>query len=208
MLKEIIADGISSFVDFVRKQLSVDPMLAAPAVILMISWPMFQVLFDDRPQAFMSAFVLAMAVRLGLRFDIVAKHLGKSAAPRMVAALVLLQGPGLMGALIWMGEPIWCQRFLSIYFVCMAVLHLLDLLSGAHRMIKVSWPALILPRAELLMSQVLVIYYMGLFLLNETLIAQVDPAVWLLYFGILPLLSRMVLKSLFETVRVGTQGLV
>lgn len=44
-------------------------------------------------------------------------------------------------------------------------------------------------------------------LINETLIAQVDLTVWLLYSGLLPMISRMVLESLRETVRCATQGM-
>lgn len=206
MFLERIVQALASFVDFIRKQLSIDPVLILPALILVVSWPMFQILFDNRAEAFMSAFVLAMGARFALRFDVLVMRLGKAASPRAVAALVLVAGPGLLAALIWQGEPIWCQRFLSVYFLTMAALHGLDVVDGAHRMIKASWPGLILPRATRIMSQTLVIYYMAMVLFNETLIAQVDPSIWLLYFGLLPLVSRMILNSLHETVRSGIQG--
>ena len=206
MLFEHILGALDAFVEFVRKQLTIDPLLILPALILMLSWPMFQILFDNRADAFMCAFVLAMAVRLSLRFDILVLKLCNAASPRGVAALVLVAGPGIMATLIWQGQPIWCQRFLSVYFLTMAALHALDVVDGAHRIIKSSWPGLVLPRAEQIMSQTLVIYYLSMVLLNETLIAQFDPTVWLLYFGILPLMSRLILHSLYETVRGGTQG--
>jgi hypothetical protein len=90
----------------------------------------------------------------------------------------------------------------------MAALHGLDMIDGAHQMIKSNWPGLILPRATRIMSQSMVIYYMAMVLFNETLIQQVDPAAWLLYFGALPLVSRMILQSLHSTVRQGIQGVV
>ncbi len=202
-----VVEALADFVQFVRRQLSVDPLLIVPAVLLLLSWPMFQILFDNRAEAFMCAFVLAMAARLALRFDLLVLRLGRAASPRTVAILMLVAGPGILAALIWRGEPIWCQRFLSVYFLTMAALHCLDVVDGAHRMIKASWPRLVLPRAAQIMSQTLVIYYLSMALLNETLISQVDPAVWLLYFGLLPLMSRMVLESLHQTVRIGTQGM-
>ena len=208
MFLDRIVESLADFVSFVRRHLTADPLLILPAVLMLISWPMFQILLDDRAEAFMCAFVLAMAARLALRFDILVLRLGRAASPRAVATLMLVAGPGILAALIWLGEPVWCQRFLSVYFLTMAALHGLDVVDGAHRMIKASWPGLILPRATRIMSQTLVIYYLSMVLVNETLIAQVDQTVWLLYFGLLPFISRMVLGSLHETVRSGTQGMV
>ena len=208
MFLDRVVESLADFVSFVRRHLTADPLLILPAVLMLISWPMFQILFDNRAEAFMCAFVLAMAARLALRFDILVLRLGRAASPRAVATLMLVAGPGVLAALIWLGEPVWCQRFLSVYFLTMAALHGLDVVDGAHRMIKASWPGLILPRATRIMSQTLVIYYLSMVLVNETLIAQVDQTVWLLYFGLLPFISRMVLGSLHETVRSGTQGMV
>ena len=59
----------------------------------------------------------------------------------------------------------------------------------------------------LTMSRALVIYYAGMALVNEALIAHGGPTIWLLYFGVLPLMSRVLLNALFETVRRGFQGM-
>ncbi len=184
MFLDRVTNVLADFVDFVRRQLTIDPLLRLPVMILLLSWAMFQILFGDRAEAFMSAFVLAMAVRLVLRFEIVVLKLGQAASPRIVAALALIAGPGILAWLIWQGDPFWCQRFLSTYFLIMAGLHGLDVVDGAKLMIKSGWPRLVLPRANQFMSQCLVIYYFAMVLLNETLISQVDPAVWLLYFGV------------------------
>lgn len=203
---ERVQETFAAIVDFLRARLSIDPLMVLPAVILLISWPMFQVLFDDRAEAFMCAFVLAMAVRFGLRLDVVVLRLRRSVSPKAVAFLVVLAGPGILALLVWQGQPIWCQRFLTAYFLILAALHMLDVIDGEHRLIRFSWPSLVLPRAAQIMSQIMVIYYMGMVLLNETLIAQVDPVIWLAYFGALPVMSRMIVASLYETVRTGTQG--
>lgn len=202
-----ITEALADFVDLFRNQPPMDPLMAVPAVVLMVTWPMFQVLFNDQAAAFMSAFVLAMAIRLALRFDLLVVRMGRSASPRIVAAVVIVTGPGILAALIWAGEPIWCQRFLSAYFLVMAGLHGLDVIDGANRIVRANWPQLVLPRAGQVMSQALVIHYLGMTLLNETLIAQADATLWLLYFGLLPLLSRMLLNALYETVRRGYQGM-
>lgn len=207
MVFDRIAQAVADFVDLFHNQPRLDPLMAVPAVVLMVSWPMFQVLFDDQAAAFMSAFVLAMAIRLALRFDLLVVRMGRSASPRVVAAVVLLTGPGILSALIWVGEPIWCQRFLSAYFLVMAGLHGLDVMDGTNRIVLANWPRLVLPQAGQAMSRALVIHYLGMVLLNETLIALADPALWLLYFGLLPLVSRVLLNALYQTVRRGYQGM-
>ena len=207
MIFNRIVEVISDFLDLFRNQPPLDPMLAVPAVILMLTWPMFQVLFNDQPTAFMSAFVLAMAVRLALRFELLVIRMSKNASPKTIGMVALLAGPGILALLIWIGEPIWCQRFLTAYFVLMACLHELDALGGENKIVAANWPGLVLPRASLTMSRALVIYYAGMALVNEALIAHGGPTIWLLYFGVLPLMSRVLLNALFETVRRGFQGM-
>lgn len=206
MIVERVAEVLSDFVDLFRNQPPLDPLMAVPAVVLMATWPMFQILFADQAAAFMSAFVLATAIRLALRLDLLVVRMRKSASPRMIAVVLLLTGPGILGLLIWAAEPIWCQRFLTAYFLMMAGLHALDVIDGANRLIEVNWPGLVLPRAGQAMSQALVIHYFGMVLLNETLIARADPTIWLLYFGVLPVMSRLLLNAIYETVRRGYQG--
>lgn len=206
MMPERVQLAIENLFGFLRGRVSFDPLILLPAVILFLAWPMFQVYLDNRAEAFMCAFVLAMSVRYGLRFEFVVRNLRRSVPMRAVALLVLLAGPGILALLIWRGEPIWCQRFLTGYFLVLAALHALDLITGEHRMIKSSWPSLVLPRAITRMSQVMAIYYLCMVLLNETLISQVDPVVWLGYFGLLPLMSRVIVNRLVESVKTGFQG--
>lgn len=199
-------EKFDGFVNTLFGWLSFDPLILLPAVILLLSWPMFQVYLDNRAEAFMCAFALAMSVRYGLRFEFVVRNLRRSVPMRAVALLVLMAGPGILAILVWHGEPIWCQRFLSGYFLVLAALHTLDLITGEHRMIRSSWPSLVLPRAISMMSQVMAVYYLGMTVLNETLIANVDPVVWLGYFGILPLVSRIIVDRLVQTVKTEIQG--
>lgn len=208
MVFDRIVEALANFVTLVRHQPPADPLLFLPAVVLFLTWPMFQVLFADQAAAFMSAFVLAMALRLALRFEVLVLKLERSTSPRGVAAAILLIVPAVLALLIWQGDPLWCQRFLSVYFLAQGGLYALDVIDGANRLVRQNFPGLVLPRAEAAMSQTMVIYFLGMALLNEGLIRHAGPSLWLLYFGLLPLLSRRVLLALHGTVRVGYQGRV
>ena len=54
--------------------------------------------------------------------------------------------------------------------------------------------------ADALLTRVMAVFQMALLLLNETMIAQGSLAVWLIYFGLLPMLSQRVLLALIRTV--------
>jgi hypothetical protein len=111
MFMDRVGQSVSGFVEFIRKNLSSDLLLILPAVVLVLRWPMFLVLFGNCAEAFMSAFVLVMALRFTARFDLLVLKLGKAASPRAVAVLVLVSSPGIRALLIWQGEPIWASVF-------------------------------------------------------------------------------------------------
>ena len=106
----------------------------------------------------------------------------------------------MIAFLIWVGEPIWCQRFLSVYFMAMSGLYLLDVIDGRHGMVQYFLPSGRNRGADGLMTRVMAIFHMAMLLLNETMIAQGSLTVWLVYFGLLPVLSQRVVLALTRTV--------
>ena len=148
----------------------------------------------------MAAFVLAMALRLALRSDGTIRRMRSRISNRGTAVLALIFGPGVLALLIWVGEPLWCQRFLSVYFLVMAGLYLLDVIDGRHAMVQYFLPGERVRGTDALMTRVMAIYQMALLLLNETMIANASLTVWLVYFGLLPMLSHRVLTALVRTV--------
>jgi hypothetical protein len=151
-------------------------------------------------EAFMAAFVLAMGLRMVMRADGTITTLQDKISNRRGLTLALMIAPAVLALLIWKGEPLWCQRFLSVYFGVHACLYLMDLIDGRHAMVRHVLPDARPHGADPMMSRVLAIFYMALVLLNETLIRQAPLAVWLIYFGLLPLLLRRVLLALMRTV--------
>lgn len=171
-----------------------------PLFVVALAWPFLHVWLNDERAVFMVAFVIAMGLRLVMRSGVTIRKVSSRISNRSTVILALLFGPGVLALLIWVGEPIWCQRFLSLYFLIMAGLYMLDVIDGRHAMVKYFLPADRNPGADPLMTRVMAIFQMSMLLLNETLIAQSSLAVWLVYFGLLPMLSNRVLVALVRTV--------
>ena len=56
------------------------------------------------------------------------------------------------------------------------------------------------------MTRVMAVYNLAMVLLNETVVQTASQTTWLLYFGLLPLLSHVVMSALLRTVRAGFGG--
>lgn len=197
---EEITGTLKRFFGLFRQGTTLPLSIVLPLAVIALGWPMLRVAFDDERAAFMAAFVIAMGMRLALRSDLTIRKVNSVLSPRSTVILALLFGPGILAFLIWAGEPVWCQRFLSLYFLGMSVLYLLDVVDGKHAMVRYFLPAERDGGADSLMTRVMAIYMMALLLLNETLIATSNLSVWLVYFGLLPMLSHRVLIALVRTV--------
>lgn len=174
--------------------------ILVPLLAVILSWPIFQMWLQDQRATFMLVFVLALGLRLVLRSGGTIRMMRSKISTRGTVIVTLLFGPGVVAGLIWIGEPIWCQRFLSVYFLMMSGLYLLDLVDGRHAMVRYFLPSGRDHAADSLMTKVIAIFYMALFLLNETLIAQSSLTIWLVFFGLLPMMSHRVLLALERTV--------
>jgi hypothetical protein len=197
---EEISGTMKRFVDLFRQGTTLPISIMLPLLVVALSWPLLRVWLGDEREMFMVAFVLAMGLRLVLRSDGAIRKMRTQISNRHTVIFGLLFGPGIIAALIWVGEPLWCQRFLSLYFLVMAGLYLLDVIDGRHAMVRYFLPADRNPGSDPLMTRVMAIFQMSMLLLNETMIAQTSLSVWLVYFGLLPMLSHRVLLALVRTV--------
>ena len=195
-----ITTTLKRFIGLFRQGTALPWTILLPLVLLVVAWPLLRIGLDDERATFMAAFVLAMGLRLVLQSDGSIRMTRSQISRRGTVILALVFGPGMLAALVWIGQPIWCQRFLSLYFLIMAALYVLDVIDGKHMMVRYFLPAERNQRADALMTRVMAIYQMALLLLNETLIAQTSLTVWLVYFGLLPMLSHRVLLALVKTV--------
>ena len=108
------------FVGLFRQGTTLPVTILLPLLVVALAWPLLQVWLNDERAMFMAAFVLAMALRLALRSDGTIRKMRSQISTRGTAVIALIFGPGVLALLIWVGEPIWCQRFLSVYFFVMA----------------------------------------------------------------------------------------
>jgi len=199
MFDDVIAT-MKRFVGLFRERSTLPWTIFLPLILLVLAWPLLRIALNDERAAFMSAFVLAIGLRMVQQSGGTIRKTVSVMSKRGTMILALAFGPGILALLIWIGQPIWCQRFLSFYFLSMAVLYLLDVIDGKHMMVRYFLSADRNPGADPLMTRVMAIYQMALLLLNETLIAQTSLTVWLVYFGLLPMLSHRLLQALVRTV--------
>ena len=176
--------------------------LYLPGAVLLIGYPVLSVLLgpDQGGQAFATAFLLALAVRIGMGFEgMVRRMLTRySALQATTFALLLAGGPLLVIALV--DDPLWCQRMQSAFYVVIAGVFLQDVLNK-----RVSTAASFWPDAEMAehlpnLTRMMVVYNFGFLLLNETMIRVVEPSHWLLFWAVLPIVGHMVLRAMVLTV--------
>ena len=198
-----ISNSLHNFFQTFRRSAPVPFEILLPGLLIVIAWPLLRVGFDDARAAFMVAFVAAMALRFALRADADIRKSRQVFSPRTTVILALLIGPGVLAVLIALSNPMVCQRFLSLYFLIMAALYTIDVISGRAALVRFHWPEPRMRAADATMARVMAIYNLSMVLMNETVIQHASQTTWLVYFGLLPLLSHIVLAALVRTVQDG-----
>lgn len=199
MLHEIY-QTLRGFVALFRRGAALPWTIMLPLAVMALSWPFLRTLMPTEREAFMVAFVMAMGLRLVMRADGTITSLRSKLSGRTALIVALLLGPAAMAVLVWKADPLWCQRFLSVYFGITAALYLLDVIDGRHAMVRHFLSSDRARGADAMMSRVLAVCYLVLVLLNETLIHQASLALWLVYFGLLPIFLHRLLLAVVRTV--------
>ncbi len=174
--------------------------LYIPGAVLLVGYPVLSVLSPDEGEAFVTAFLLALGVRIAMGFEgMVRRMLTRYAAlPASVLALAFALAPLLV--LLMADDPIWCQRLQSAFYVVIGGVFLLDVLTGRNDTAASFWPDEGMRGYLPNLSRMMVVYNFSFLLLNETLIHTVSASNWLLYWAVLPVLGHMVLRALVLTV--------
>lgn len=173
-----------------------------PGAVLLIGYPVLSVLLGSEHggEAFATAFLLALAVRVGMGFEgMVRRMLTRYTVwQATVFALLFATSPLLLVALV--DDPLWCQRMQSLFYVVVGGVFLQDVLHNRTTTAASFWPDVEMRDHLPNLTRMMVIYNFAFLLLNETMIRISEPSVWLLFWAILPVIGHMVLRAMILTV--------
>ena len=176
--------------------------LYLPGAVLLIGYPVLSVLLgpDHHGQAFATAFMLALAVRIGMGFEgMVRRMLTRySAKQSVIFALIFAAVPLVVVAMV--DDPLWCQRMQSMFYVVIAGVFLQDVLNGRSATAASFWPDEEMREHLPNLTRMMVVYNFGFLLLNETMIRVIEPSHWLLFWAVLPIIGHTVLRAMVLTV--------
>ena len=196
-----VAQSVSRLVQALSRFPVVAPEILMPGLVLTALWPILRVALDNEVEAFLLAFLVTVALRLAIKSEMLILTAHSRLGRRVTILATLIFGPGLLAVLILNGDPTWCQRFLSAYFLVMAALFVLDRVDGRALLARHSWPDIDRPCARRVLSQLMVIYHLGMLLANEVLIGSASYGNWLIFLGYAPLISHLVVQSMLVVLR-------
>lgn len=176
--------------------------LYLPGAVLLIGYPVLSVLLgsENGGQAFATAFLAALAVRIGVGFEgMVRRMLTRYSTGQAVVFALLMAGLPL-AVLALADDPLWCQRMQSVFYVVIAGIFLQDLMQGRTSTAASFWPDAEMREHLPNLTRMMVIYNFGFLLLNETMIRVVEPSHWLLFWAVLPIIGHTVLRAMVLTV--------
>lgn len=176
--------------------------LYLPGAVLLVGYPVLSVLLgaDHGGEAFATAFLVALAVRVGMGFEgMVRRMLTRYSVRRATVFAVLFAGlPLLVVALV--DDPLWCQRMQSFFYVVIGGIFLQDVLNGRVSTAASFWPSDEMRDHLPNLTRMMVVYNFTFLMLNETMIRVVDPSFWLLFWAVLPIIGHTVLRAMVLTV--------
>lgn len=176
--------------------------LYVPGAVLLLGYPVLSVALgpEYEGQAFVTAFLVALALRIGIGFEgMVRRMLTRYSARR--AALLALVFAGLpLLVLAGVDDPLWCQRMQSVFYVAIGGIFLSDVLNGRVTTAASFWPDDEMRSHLPNLTRMMVVYNFSFLVLNETLIQTVHASHWLMFWAVLPVLGHMVLRAMVLTV--------
>lgn len=176
--------------------------LYLPGAVLLIGYPVLSILLgpDHGGQAFATAFLAALAVRIGMGFEGMVRRMLTRYSPTQAVVLALVFAAAPLAVLALADDPLWCQRMQSLFYVVIAGVFLQDVLNGRTATAASFWPHEDMREHLPNLTKMMVVYNFGFLLLNETMIRAVDPSHWLLFWAVLPIIGHTVLRAMVLTV--------
>ena len=176
--------------------------LYLPGAVLLVGYPVLSVLLgpDHGGQAFATAFLAALAVRIAIGFEGMVRRMLTRYSPRQAVVLALVFAAAPLAVLALADDPLWCQRMQSLFYVVIAGVFLQDVLNGRTSTAASFWPDAEMREHLPNLTKMMVVYNFGFLLLNETMIRAVEPSHWLLFWAVLPIVGHLVLRAMVLTV--------
>lgn len=195
-------DLIRLFLSLFQELPPMSRTLYVPGAVLLVGYPLLAITLgsEHEGQAFATAFIAALAVRIGLGFEgMVRRMMTRYSATQSALMAVAFAALPLL-VLAAADDPLWCQRMQSMFYVAIGGIFLMDVLKGRNATAASYWPhremQIHLPN----LTRMMVVYNFSFLLLNETLIHSVEASHWLMFWAVLPVLGHMVLRAMVLTV--------
>lgn len=201
MLRQTI-QSLRLFLNLFQDIPPLPPRTFMPAVVLFLAYPLLSVLLGpgEEGQAFVTAFLLALAVRISVRFEGMIRQLAEQFSRRETVVLCLLVALVPLLLLATVDDPLWCQRTQSAYYVILGSMFVSDILANRNDMAARFWPWPEMQPYLPTMTRVMVLFNLTFLLLNEAMIRVTDPSHWLIWWAVLPVIAHVVLSALIMTV--------
>lgn len=176
--------------------------LYVPGAILLLGYPVLTVLLgqSDDGQAFVTAFMAALAVRIALGFEGMVRRMLTNFSALQAAFLAIGFAAVPLLVLSFAADPVWCQRMQSAFYLVIGAIFLSDVLKNRVATAASFWPDAEMRQHLPNLTRAMVVYNFAFLLLNETLIHTVAASNWLLFWAVLPILAHTVLRALVLTV--------
>ncbi|WP_136645818.1 hypothetical protein [Tabrizicola sp. YIM 78059] len=195
-------DVIRLFLSLFQDLPPISRSMYIPGAVLLLGYPALSVLLgaDHEGQAFVTAFLLALAVRIALGFEGMVLRMRTRYSPARTALLALSFAGLPLLVLAAVDAPIWCQRMQSVFYVVIGAIFLMDVLKNRNDTAASFWPDAEMRGHLPNLTRMMVVYNFAFLLLNETLIQVMDASHWLLFWAVLPVIGQMVLRAMVLTV--------
>lgn len=176
--------------------------LYLPGAVLLIGYPVLSVILgpEHSGQAFATAFLVALAVRIGMGFEGMVKRMLTRYTRAQAATFALLFAGLPLLVIAMVDDPLWCQRMQSLFYVVIGGVFLQDVLNKRSTTAASFWPDAEMRDHLPNLTRMMVVYNFGFLLLNETMIRVVEPSHWLLFWAVLPIIGHTVLRAMVLTV--------
>ncbi len=201
MLRQTI-ESVRLFLELFRDVPPMPRKTFLPGVVLVVAYPLLSVLLGpgEDGQAFVTAFLLALAVRISVRFEGMVSKLMAQFSRRETVVMAVLVALGPLFLLASVDDPLWCQRSQSAYYIVLGAMFLSDMLANRHDMATRFWPWPEMAPHLPVMTRIMVLFNLGFLLLNETMIRAVEPSHWLVFWAVLPVVAHVILSAMILTV--------